>query len=273
MVEKENSLIRRGFRLMISGLILIAISSCHKNVINLDPIKSAHMTEQKWNELSTKRVFFGHQSVGFNIVGGIERNLQQDSMLSYKIIQSKNQADFTVPAFYHAPIGKNVDPKSKIDEFVQLMDGGLGDKVDIAGFKFCYADIRVETNIKELFEYYTGKMDYLIHKYPKVTFMHYTIPITVKPRGLKGIIKILAYDHNLNREKFNQLLISHYPEKSVFDLAKYESSWPDGKINTYSNNRMALIDDYSDDGEHLNAKASDTIAEQLLVFLSDLHAN
>jgi hypothetical protein len=141
----------------------------------------------------------------------------------------------------------------------------------VAGFKFCYADIRVSTNIEELFDYYTGKMDYLSKKYPGVVFMHYTIPITVRPRGLKGIIKIVAYDHNINREKFNQLLLNHYDKNLVFDLAKYESSFPDGRINTYANNRMALIDEYSDDGEHINATASKSIAEQLLVFLSDIN--
>lgn len=231
------------------------------------------MTEQKWNELAKKRIFFGHQSVGFNIVGGMERNLMQDSLASFKIVKSKNLADFTSPAFYHAPIGINVDPRSKIDEFVALMDGGLGDKVDVAGFKFCYADIRVSTNIEELFDFYRNRMDYLSKKYPGVVFMHYTIPLTVKPKGLKGIIKILAYDHNINREKFNQLLRKTYNKDLVFDLAQYESSWPDGRINTYSNNRMALIDDYSDDGEHLNDKASAYISEQLLVFLSGIHTN
>lgn len=260
-------------RLFLLCLILLSSVSCKKIVINTDPVTLAPMTEQNWQELAKKKIFFGHQSVGYNIVNGLERKLNQDSMMSYKIINSKNQDDFLVPAFYHAPIGVNVYPKTKIDEFVALMDGGLGPKIDVAGFKFCYADIRVETNIEELFNYYADKMNYLIRKYPGVKFIHYTIPLTVKPKGLKGIIKILAYDHNINREKFNQLLVNKYGKESVFDLAKLESSWPDGRINTYSNNRMALIDEYSNDGEHLNDEASNTIAEQLLVFLSDLHVN
>jgi hypothetical protein len=116
-------------------------------------------------------------------------------------------------------------------------------------------------------------MDYLSKKYPRVVFMHYTVPLVVKPKGLKGIIKILAYDHNINREKFNQLLRNNYNKDLVFDLAHYEASWPDGHLNTYSADRLALRDDYSDDGEHLNKKASDYIAEQLLVFLSEIHPN
>lgn len=231
------------------------------------------MTVQNWNELAKKSIFFGHQSVGYNIVAGMEQNLMEDSIQTFRIVKSKNPADFTSPAFYHAPVGANVDPRSKIDEFVALMEGGLGDKVDVAGFKFCYADIRVSTNIEELFNYYRNRMDYLSKKYPGVVIMHYTIPLTVKPKGLKGIIKILAYDHNINREKFNQLLRKSYGKELVFDLAKYESLWPDGRINTYSNNRMALRDDYSDDGEHLNDKASKIIAGQLLVFLSNIHVN
>jgi len=266
---KNATLHQALFRLFFLFLVFMANSSCKQKPPVMNPINTTHMTAQLWNILEGKRIFFGHQSVGYNLVRGIERRVGRDS-IPYKIIDSKKPADFNGAAFYHAPVGKNVEPKTKIDEFVALMDGGMAQKVDVAGFKFCYADIRVETDIQELLNYYTSKMDYLVAKYPRVKFFHFTVPLTVKPRGLKGLIKKLAYDHNINREKLGKLIETHYQPDHVFDLARFEAQFPDGRINTYGKNRLALIDDFSDDGEHLNAVASDNISEQLLIFLAKL---
>lgn len=256
--------------LVLFMIIMFNCSSKERNMIQ-EPVKINHMTEQRWQKLEKKKIFFGHQSVGYNIIKGIERDLGKDSPVH--VINSKNPAEFIGPGLYHAPIGQNVFPKSKIDEFVALMDGGLAEKTDIAGFKFCYADIRVESDIKEIFKDYTSQMDYLIKKYPQVTFIHFTVPILVKPTGIKGIVKKLFYDHNIKRNAFSRMLLDYYGPDRIFNIAAYEASYPDGKLNTYANGRMAMVTSYSDDGEHINDSQSNIIGEQFLVFLADLPAN
>ena len=227
------------------------------------------MTNIDWNRIINKSIYFGHQSVGNNIVQEMN-NIIKKNNLTYNVINSKNLSDFNTSNFYHSTIGYNKNPKSKIDEFVKLMDGGLAEKLDIAGFKFCYADIRVNTDINELFDYYTSKLKYLSDKYPNVTFIHFTVPLVSKPRGLKGLIKIFFYDHNAKRNKYNQLVINYYDKNEVFDVAKYESTYHDGQKNIYRKNRLALIDKYTFDGEHPNEFASNLIAQQFFSFLSDI---
>ena len=34
-----------------------------------------------------------------------------------------------------------MNPKSKIIDFVKILNNGIGDKADAAGMKFCYVDI------------------------------------------------------------------------------------------------------------------------------------
>ena len=74
--------------------------------------------------------------------------------LDLNIVKGNDLDFFKNPVFAHASNGKNGDPKSKIDDLYQDMENGLGKKVDIAGFKFCYVDIKDDTDVNEIFEYY-----------------------------------------------------------------------------------------------------------------------
>ncbi len=85
---------------------------------------------------------------------------------------------------------------------------------------------------------------------------------------------IWEYDDNIKRNQYNQLLKEYYEGKEpVFDLAKIESTYPDGKRCTFEKDGKtyySLVSEYTSDGGHLNEKGRKIVAEKLLVFLANL---
>ncbi len=236
------------------------------------------LSESQLNELSRKKIYFGHMSVGYNIVDGINDLIKENPRLKINVIESKDPSSIVDPVFAHSAIGNNVDPKSKLADFVQLVESGMGQRVDIAFFKFCYVDVESSTDVAELFKQYKNAMSNLKRKYPKVTFVHVTVPLTIVQTGWKAHIKRIlgkplgGYADNVKRNEYNELLKKEYIEKEpVVDLAAFESTDPkEGRSYFTVNGRVyhSLFPSYTSDGGHLNEKARRLIAEQLLVFLA-----
>ena len=66
---------------------------------------------------------------------------------------------------------------------------------------------------------------------------------------------------------FNEILKRTYRDDPIFDLAEAESMHPDGTRETFEHEGKqyyALIDDYTDDGGHLNEIGRKIAAEQLI---------
>ncbi len=262
------------------SLLLIVFSS-YGGAMKEDDATCAGM-EQILTEVSKKKIFFGHQSVGNNIIGGISRILESCSDNRLVIKETSDANDLNLPIFAHARLGRNLDPKLKCDEFKRVLDSGIGNQVDVAMLKFCYADIDENTNIKEVFKYYRATFLYLEKKYPRVRFIHLTVPVTVSqnPLGLKARIKRLFRKElygekgNVNRNKFNALLTSFYNKNNlIFDLAKIEATKPDGSLNIFKAGDgykyYVLVESYSDDGEHLNYVGGKIVAKELLKFITE----
>lgn len=238
------------------------------NAINSDVIK----------KLAARKIYFGHQSVGYNIIDGLTALLPADSGLN--IIESSDPDSFSKPVFAHSQNGENFKPETKIAEFVKKMESGLGNKADIALFKFCYVDINSDTDVNKLFSEYKNSFDMLQKKYPNTLFLHITDPVTSeKVDGIKNKIKVSiktltgkktgdVYD-NIRRMEFNNLLIKEYGFK-VFNLASIESSAAGkemlnskGGIEHYS-----LNPEFTDDGGHLNKNGSKLVAIKFIEFLA-----
>ena len=81
-----------------------------------------------------------------------------------------------------------------------------------------------------------------------------------------------GYDDNIKRNQFNELLRKEYDGKApIFDLARTESTLPDGKRSSFSKdgkNYYFMVPDYTHDGGHLNELGRKRAAEQLLVVLT-----
>ncbi|HDD05193.1 MAG TPA: hypothetical protein ENF51_01760 [Candidatus Aenigmarchaeota archaeon] len=236
--------------------------------------------KSRWEALAKKQILFGHQSVGFNILDGIRDVMREHPFIKLNIVETEDPKDFNAPVFAHFRVGRNTDPRSKCDSFAEVMEK-VGEKVDIAFFKFCYVDVGAKTDIDEVFSYYTKTMDSLKKKYPKVTFVHFTVPLTVSRTTIKTRIKLLIgwkeiweYDDNIRRNQFNELLRNEYGGKEpLFDLASIESTFPDGRRSFFKKGGKvyySLVPDYTLDGGHLNELGRKIVAEQLLIFLANL---
>ena len=75
-----------------------------------------------WEKLSQKKIYFGHQSVGFNIIDGIEDLIKLNPEIKLNIVETSSPADLKKGVFAHSRVGKNVDPESKTDEFVKIIN-------------------------------------------------------------------------------------------------------------------------------------------------------
>jgi len=77
---------------------------------------------------------------------------------------------------------------------------------------------------------------------------------------------------NVKRNQFNHLLRTELEGKElIFDLARIESTFPDGSRASFTNAGKtydALVPDYTYDGGHLNEAGRRMVAEQFLVFLA-----
>lgn len=231
-----------------------------------------------WNKIAAKKIYFGHQSVGLNIIQGIQDLMKNEHGARINIIQTADSSQFTSGIFAHSPVGKNDNPESKIEDFVEKMDNGIGQKADIAFFKFCYVDINASTDVEKLFNSYKNALKILQGKYPRTTFVHSTIPLMRKTGALKLFIKtLLGKDdtlHNIARNEYNDLIRNEYGDKEpLFDIASIESTYPDGKTETFRKNGKtyyALVPLYTEDGGHLNSRGSQQVARQLLILLQSL---
>jgi hypothetical protein len=240
---------------------------------------------QSWKGLANARIFFGHQSVGFNIVNGLEDITRQGGPAKLNIVETYSPADFTGPVFAHAPVGKNSQPMSKIERFVEIMDAGAGDKVDIAFLKFCYVDVTNESDPCEIFEKYKTAISGLEKRYPNVKFVHLTVPLRSAPKGFnktfRSFIKWLfrmptALDDNLKREEYNKLIRDAYAGSGrIFDLAHVESVGQNSRSCYVARENQQIpfmAPEYTDDGGHLNQRGRKAVAEQMLIFLCGILA-
>jgi hypothetical protein len=203
------------------------------------------------------RIYFGHQSVGANILQGVK---ELGVPLSIK-------DEF---------LAENGDPLRKLQNFKAAV--GEGSRFDIALVKFCYVDVNAETDARALFERYRATIDELRAKNPRTVFVHATLPLTTVQSGPKALAKRLlgrapyGTIENVRREQYNQLLRRTYAGREpIFDLARLESIAPDGTAVTVAWNGAtvpAMSSAYTDDGGHLNAKGRALAAQEFVTVLA-----
>lgn len=223
-----------------------------------------------------KKIFFGHQSVGFNILEGINDIVGENPAVELNIVKTADTAAFDSPVFAHNTVGLNDDPRSKLRDFENQLQKGIGNNADIAFFKFCYIDVHRGSDVKKLFSEYKDTMGRLKKDYPQTTFAHVTVPLTTPTPPLKAFVKRLMgkQENNINRNLFNDMLLKEYEGKEpIFDLAKYESTYANGSRAVSSvggTSYYSLVPEYTDDGGHLNRKGRKTVALEFLRFLASV---
>jgi hypothetical protein len=228
--------------------------------------------------VSRQRMFFGHQSVGKNILDGLDA-IAREAGVPLRIAE---RGSLSTPGLVHTFVGENQKPLSKIEAFRREIDEGAGRGAEIAFFKFCYVDFSPDSDVEQLFQAYRSAHEDLRRRHPGVTLVHVTVPLTVTQRGVKARIKRLLGRRpageleNVRREAFNTLIRSTYGGKEpLFDLARIESTYEDGGRSEFvleGKRYPALVPAYTDDGEHLNAVGRRRAALGLVEFLAALPA-
>ena len=239
--------------------------------------------KEYWAKLAEKKIFFGHQSVGYNIIGGITDIINERDYIKLNVIEAREPAAFDQPVFAHSQVGMNTDPFSKIKRFGEIMDAGVGSKADIAFFKFCYVDIMRDSDPQEIFDGYSAVMEELKDRYPNVKFLHVTVPIRSAPKGakknLKQTVKLLIgrpgfWEDNMMRRRYNDLLNDVYSKTGpFFDLALIESVNAGGfRCHAVKGAEKVYVmaPEYTEDGGHLNSEGRKKVAEQLLIILAEM---
>lgn len=228
--------------------------------------------------ISENNIYFGHQSVGYNILDGIKHWINETGV-SVKLIESREYSDIDDPSFTHFQIGENLNPKLKTDDFYNFVSNIDQLNRSLVFFKFCYVDILRTTNVDSIFNYYKKRMLILKDKYPYHQMVLFTLPLTSIQKGFKVYVKKIIYGptnqmaDNIKRNEFNNRILEELGnEFPVFDLARIEGTLPDGKMNTFTHkgkSYLALYNEYTTDGGHLNEKGSQIVAYNLLAFLAE----
>lgn len=217
------------------------------------------LSDAQVQHVLSEKVFFGHQSVGGNIVQGIHDLMGSDSRLLLNMVSSSNPASIAAPAFIDALIGANGDTASKDAAFTTIVDNGYGSQGGIAMYKYCYVDIDDNSNVQQLLQNYTGTINALKARYPSLTVIPVTAPLMTGP--------------STGRDKFNTLLRTAFANTPIFDLAAAESTHADGSRSSTTVGGVTvytLASEYTNDGGHLNTVGRQAVAKQLLITLAGL---
>ncbi|NLE97390.1 MAG: hypothetical protein GX596_05300 [Propionibacterium sp.] len=224
------------------------------------------VTDEELEQAADQRVFFGHMSVGNNIMSGMRQIYSEHGVAAPGFVQAEIGEVPAVGegAFVHTLIGENRHPYRKLDNFEAMVRGGLGDQVDVALVKFCYIDVRWNSDVDHLFNEYKQTMDALEADYPNVRFVHVTAPLTTGPYGIKDHVKqVVGRDDNANRERYNAHMREAYGEGRLLDLAQLEGTAPDGTV------KGELYGGYSSDGAHLNETGASLAAVEFVRMLNE----
>ena len=237
------------------------------------------ITPAQWERLAAERIFFGHQSVGGNVIDGVRDVLAERTSIPIRVVETADVAQMSGPGLYHAPIGRNGEPSTKLAAFRDIAVQAVGDS-GIALMKYCYVDVTHGTDPVALFNEYRETVAALKAKHPNLRIVHVTLPLLTDPgtvRHVAAVVRKLPTSRELNyiRHQYNELLRKEYAGKDpIFDLARYESSKADGSaeaVRYRGNSVPVLAKEWTYDGGHLNEVGRRRVAEAFLAQLADAY--
>ena len=263
---------RSGRVLLVVALCLAPAGACERtkgSTSVIDPLPTAPSPTNPTptptgiaaalQTLAARAIYFGHQSVGFNIMEGVQAIVAATPGTTLRVQQTSSPPAMTRGVFAHDSNGSNGDPQGKVGAFVATMQQGAGARADIAFFKFCYVDFTAGTDAASVFADYHARLAALRSAFPAVRIIHVTVPLTTDAPG-----------DNAVREHFSDLVRQAYDGREpLFDLARIESTRPDGSPHLVGGVR-ALVPTYASDNGHLNATGQDLVARALLLYLAGI---
>jgi len=272
-------------------LSLLIVASCAVLVLAYDLNQNEQPASMSPNEIplddSTKealqtivdsRVLFTHQSLGGNIMEGLEEIINETGLSSEGLVNTLDKPLPQGAAMVHLTPGKNGYPETKIDGFAQVIRGLDTFVPQVAGMKFCFVDFDPHTDVDQVLDYYKDSIETFKKERPEVVFAHVTVPLKERKENLKQRINRLlgrmvwSDESNLKRAEFNQRLLEVFKGDPIFDLARIESTKQDGSREQHrykGRDYYSLAPEYTDDGAHLNALGKRVVAIEMANFLSN----
>jgi len=112
-----------GWRLLVAVTVtMLVLPGCNESKQEETSMETTtQISVSEWQALEKKRVVFGHQSVGYNIINGVMRLAERDGV---KIDIHEQRTAPTGQGISHFFIGRNGDPMSKIRDFAAAIDAG-----------------------------------------------------------------------------------------------------------------------------------------------------
>jgi hypothetical protein len=255
-------------RLFVVGSLFVAtalcLAACTKQEEAPPPLDAAAYKDDL-DTLSHSRIFFGHQSVGRNLIQGLS-DLSQADHSGLRIVRLETIATPEADAqtgFFHTDIGVNSDPIGKVKAFkgflLQQQPG-----FDAALLKFCYVDLGADGmhDPSALLDQYAQSVAEIRAAQPGLRLIHVTSPLRADPPGRRTAVKRLLHlstdedADNIVRNSFNADLRRRFAGEPIFDIAEVESTLPDGTRTFFTRDGeriYTLANLYTDDGGHLNA--------------------
>ncbi len=223
---------------------LVASTLCGSAAAQESKVVVDDQVRSELQVLQGARVFFGHHSVGDNMLDGVAA-LAREAGVAVTIGNGR--------------VGANSDPKSKFEDWAKKAESGV--EADLMVMKLCYVDFNPSTNVDEVMAAYRGAVERVRRAKPGVRILHVTAPLTVRAGGVKSWLKrnlgraVWEDDANAKRAAFNRALKAAFPADPIFDLAAIESTRPDGSREEHvvDGQPVAMLwPGYSSDGGHLN---------------------
>lgn len=206
------------------------------------------------------RWFFGHQSVGANVLKGVTSLYKANGLGKPIQIDVKGSASLPSTGGFiaHAHVGRNGHPLEKLAEFDAILRSGVASEIDAAVLKFCYSDVRAgRVDVLALFGEYRRVLADLERDFPDVTFLHATVPLKADTAA-----------DNVARTQMNALLREEFgATRRLWDIAAIESTTLEGQpVGGVHEGQpyQALHSGFTRDGGHLYVIGTEVAAGPLL---------
>ena len=133
------TVVLRGRGLMAVTILALLLGCGEANHEDKIMTSAVQISAAEWQALAQKRVVFGHQSVGQNILDGVQA-LAAQANISLPIVKSRTPEASN--GIFHFFVGQNEDPLSKLKDFAGALESGAAEGTGIALLKLCYIDFR-----------------------------------------------------------------------------------------------------------------------------------
>jgi hypothetical protein len=232
-------------------------------------VDATAVTDSVLARTQSLRIFFGHQSVGGNVIAGVQALADSGISLPLQVIRTIDPDSVAGAVLGHEWIGENGDPAGKMAAFLKILRGPGTTTVNTAMMKLCYSDFTKNTDPQALFASYVAMVDSLRAARPDLVLAHVTTPLVAPDGTLKYLLRTVRgrltnAARNTRIQEYNALMRSKYgPGGQLFDLAAFEAG---GSMERGAALRAA----FTDDGEHLNASGQRVVSSAYLSFLGSV---